>query len=285
LAAVLSKPRKFIAIAFVLAHGGFAASIGHAAPLSTQERAPTEAANTVGATIRFRYEQARYMRRRHGPGATAYVAPGVASGVPVPVVVFLHGLNASERVAPHLDGATDDLRPVVDALMRDGAVEPFVLAAPTHARIATGTKVMWHDFALDEFLNETQLALGTTATLDRARVVLIAYSGGACNLSGGFLGAAANSAVGLIAIDPCSDAESQERLREIAMRIPVSFYHQREWHRDLSLLQSAHPSGLLDVREFRGFASNPHAAILPIAFVTALRHQLPRAVTLDAELE
>jgi hypothetical protein len=282
---VLGKKRKFVAIAWVLAQSGFAPAASRAEPQVTIERAPSDIPNTLGTTFRFRYEQARYMRRRHGPGATAYIAPGVASGVAAPVVVFLHGLNASERVAPHLDGAADDLRPIVDELMRLGTVEPFVLAAPTHARFATGTKVMWHDFALDALLTETQLAIGTTATLDRTRVILVGYSGGACNLHGGLLSAAANGAIGVVAIDPCSDTQSQERLREIAMRIPVSFYHQREWRRDLSLLQSAHTSGLLEIREFAGFSFNPHAAILPIAFATALRRQLPRTVTLDAKLE
>lgn len=253
-----------------------------AAPVNQRVQIPRDPPALHGVTRRFRFEQKRYMRQRHGAGAAVYAprqANEDAAHSALPIVVFLHGLNADERVSPHMDGASDDLRTLADTLMAEGHTAPFILAAPTHARFATGTKVMWHDFDLDAFLRASESALGSATgapRIDRSRVILVGYSGGGCSITGGLLGPAAEHAVALVAIDTCFDAESNARLLHLAETRASLTYFQRTWSRNFGELETgAEHLPNLFVHEFSALGSNPHAAILHAALRDALPKLLP----------
>jgi poly(3-hydroxybutyrate) depolymerase len=242
------------------------------------ERPPGDPAELQGVTTRFAFEQTRYMRRRHGPGGTLYV-PKAAVGA-LPLVLFLHGLNAEERVAPHLDGGPDDLRPLLDRLSANRLARPFALAAPTHARFATGTKAMWPEFDIAAFVAAVRVA-APALNVDTDNIVLVGYSGGGCNPTGGALanlGASAPIAHvrARVLIDTCLDVDTTPRLHMLAAQAPLLAYHQRNWAQPwdaLRLATTGTPN--LHIVEVVGLGANPHQQILPIAFEAAMYALLP----------
>lgn len=236
-----------------------------------------EASIIEGESVAFRFDQKRYVYSRQAAGSLAYVPANVDAGATVPVVVFFHGLNPDEKLHPELDGSAFDLRRAVDALVRDGKVAPFVLAAPTHSRLATGTRAMWHDFDLDRFLTTTQEALGTRARIDRSRVVLVGHSGGGCNPAAGIL--APNVAVhSILAVDTCLDTEVSQRLLSLAQRTEVRFFYQRGWKRPFEAFEEGcREAAHCSAQEIGDLGTNPHREILTEALRVALPKVLPAA--------
>lgn len=236
-----------------------------------------ESASLEGESVTYRFDQKRYVYSRQAAGSLAYVPSNVDAGATVPVVVFFHGLNPDEKLHPELDGSAFDLRRVVDALVRDGKTAPFVLAAPTHSRLATGTRAMWHDFDLDRFLAATQAAVGTRATIDRSRVVLVGHSGGGCNPSAGML--APNVTVqAILAVDTCLDTEVSQRLLTLAQRTDVRFFYQRGWRRPFEAFEeSCRDAEHCSAQEIGDLGANPHREILAEALRAALPKVLPAA--------
>ncbi|NOU30358.1 MAG: alpha/beta fold hydrolase [Polyangiaceae bacterium] len=236
-----------------------------------------EPAVIEGESVAYRFDQKRYVYSRQAAGSLAYVPSNVEAGATVPVVVFFHGLNPDEKLHPELDGSAFDLRRLVDALVREGKVAPFVLAAPTHSRLATGTRAMWHDFDLDRFLTTTQAAIGARATLDRSRVVLVGHSGGGCNPDAGIL--APNVAVhSILAVDTCLDTDVSQRLLSLAQRTDVRFYYQRGWRRPFDAFEDAcRGAAHCGAQEIGDLGTNPHREILGEALRVALPKVLPAA--------
>lgn len=240
--------------------------------------AAPEAARSEGLTRTFPYRQRRYLFSRDGRGGLAYVTSGARHGEVLPVVVFLHGMNPDGHVHPWLGATHRDLRGVVEPLVKAGRVAPFVLAAPTHTRYATGATVMWPGFDLGDFLDATQAALGDVATLDRARVVLVGHSAAGCNPRGGLftdrLGK--TDPVAIVAVDTCLDDDLVERFSALASRTRVHALWQRGWSRPFHELQSRCPT--CSVRELTVPGGAPHEDILPMALDDVLPTLLPPLV-------
>jgi hypothetical protein len=247
------------------------AAHAHAAVASSTEQ------TSAGATVVFPYQQRRLLYSRNAAGGLAYVTSGATRGASLPVVVFLHGMNPDEIVHPWFGPAYGDLRPVVESLVEAGTVTPFVLAAPTHTRYATGATVMWPRFDLDDFLDATEAALGATATLDRTRVVVVGHSGAGCNPSGGILAESLRRAklLAVVDVDGCVDDTVLSPLAEIATSTPVRFFWQRTWARPMSELASACPACKLEESSELPPGASPHNAILPDALRRVLPELLP----------
>lgn len=255
---------------------------------ATTARAPEARAEDADAVappprdVTFPFAQRTYMTSKHGPGAFAHVTPGVPAGATVPVVVYLHGMNKEGRVHPRLDGGVDDLRPVVDQLVRSGATTPFVLAAPTHVRFARSAKVMFPAFDLDAFVDAAEAALGGRARLDRARVVVVGHSGGGCNVDGGLLAAARRGrAMAALAVDTCLEPAHEEALLEAARATDLRVYWQRGWRRPFeAFAPRCEAEGQCRVEELDEETlapGNPHVNALPVALERALPELLPPA--------
>lgn len=235
-------------------------------------RASPSAAAARGTTTTFPYRQRRLLYSRNASGGLAYVTTGAAPGAALPVVVFLHGMNADEIVHPWFGAPYGDLRSVVEPLVGSGRVTPFVLAAPTHTRFATAANVMWPLFDVDDFLDATEAALSGAATLDRGRVIVIGHSGAGCNVAGGILGESVRRTklLALIDVDGCVDETTIPSLALAAANAPVTFFWQRTWPRPVADLAAACPTCTIDeLAVTPGMAA--HAAILP----EALRRYLP----------
>jgi len=189
--------------------------------------APTTA-RADATTIRFPFEDARYLERAQHDGASVHVPDAArrADG-PLPLVVFLHGVNPSGRV--HLwMGGLFDLRPLVDGLAR---AHPFLFAAPSQTRDATDPKTLWQDFDVDAFVAQTETALAGASAIDRDHVYVIGHSGAGCNTDGGLARAAGAHVTGVVAIDTCLD----EEIGGAFARLPELWvmWQSKTWWRDI----------------------------------------------------
>jgi len=237
------------------------------------------AAPASGATVVFPYRQRRLLYSRNASGGLAYVTSRALPGASLPVVVFLHGMNADEIVHPWFGPPYGDLRLVLESLVAEGKIAPLVLAAPTHTRYATGATVMWPRFDLGDFLDATEAALGATAKLDRSRVIVIGHSAAGCNGTGGILAESVRRAkpLAIVDVDGCVDEASIPALVQAAAAAPVRFFWQRTWARPIPELESACPACKVEeVTELAGGPS-PHVTILAEALRRALPELLPAA--------
>ena len=243
---------------------------GHAKPVQTAPRAP-------GTTITFPYEQRRLLHSRHGNGGLAYVTSAeVERGASLPVVVFLHGMNADGQMHPWFNSPYGDLRTVVEPLVSSGSAAPFILAAPTQTRFATGATVMWPRFDLGDFLDATERALDGLAHVDRERVIVVGHSAAGCNVEGGVLGdrVRTSKAMAILAIDTCVDDRVIPELAATAASTRVRFYWQKAWARPIEALSSACESCAIEEIELTP-ARTAHSAIVPEALRRALPELLP----------
>lgn len=243
---------------------------GHARPAQSTPRAP-------GTTITFPYEQRRLLHSRNGNGGLAYVTSGeVERGASLPVVVFLHGMNADGQMHPWFNSPYGDLRTVVEPLVSSGSVAPFILAAPTQTRFATGATVMWPRFDLGDFLDATERALDGLAHVDRERVIVVGHSAAGCNVEGGILGdgVRATKAMAILAIDTCVDDRVIPELAATAASTRVQFYWQKAWARPIEALSSTCESCSIEEVELTP-ARTAHSAIVPEALRRALPELLP----------
>jgi hypothetical protein len=232
----------------------------------------------------FRYQQKKLCYSRNGPGGLAHVAGTPQSpGAPMPIVVFLHGMNAAGDMHMWMGDNRGDLRALADTWVGRGDVEPFVLAAPTHTRFATGSTVMWPTFDVMDFVGATEQALAGRVKIDRTRVILVGHSAAGCNTQGGLWGdpvqAQGKGLKAVVAVDTCLDEAIGERIAALGQKTPIMFLHQPGWRRpvgDLSkTCETARAS--CQTETFDGLHGNPHEAILPVAMFRALTTLLPGA--------
>ena len=247
--------------------------------VATAEDAPSisASASRQARTTKFSFQHKRFMFSRQGPGSIAYLPRAATADKPLPIVVFLHGLNVDEKENPEFDQTPLDLRVVADDLIAEGKVRPFILAAPTHSRYARGTRVMWHDFDLQAFIASTEEALAGRAHVDRDNVILVGHSGGGCNPTGGLLAPNVKLRAAL-AIDTCLDEKTMPALLAVADKTNVFFGYQRTvWQRPFDEFAEAcatkGPS--CKTQEFSGFHLNPHREVLRAALSAFLPEILP----------
>jgi pimeloyl-ACP methyl ester carboxylesterase len=232
--------------------------------------------------VSFRYQQKKLCYSRNGAGGLAHVAGSPkTAGAPMPLVVFLHGMNSAGDMHMWMGDARGDLRALADAWVARGEVEPFVLSAPTHTRFATGSTVMWPTFDAMDFVNATEQALGGRVKIDRTRVILVGHSAAGCNTQGGLWGdpvqAQAKSLRAVVAVDTCLDEPIAERIAALGQKTQIMFLHQPGWRRPVGDLgktcETARAS--CQTETFDGLHGNPHEAILPVAMLRALSTLIP----------
>jgi hypothetical protein len=226
----------------------------------------------LGTTTMFPYEQQRLLAPYNPNGGLAYVTRGVPREGSVPVVVFLHGMNAYGQMHMGFGAPFTDLRTVVDALVGAGRVAPLVLAAPTHTRGAFAARRMWPDFDIEDFLAATEAAVGGAVHLDRTRVVVVAHSGGACNPGHGVFSPSVRRAspLAVLAIDTCLYDDVIPELASLADDVPLRFYWQRQWARPVEMLTDTCSSCTIEEITDLPQKPSPHLAILPEALARAL---------------
>ncbi|MBW2526345.1 MAG: hypothetical protein JRI23_19350 [Deltaproteobacteria bacterium] len=165
----------------------------------------------------------------------AYVPPEArrAKG-PVPLVIFLHGLNAALIEYRWMGGGTEgDVRRIVGDLVSSGAIEPVVVAGPSSvvaSQVSRGAS--WNHLNLDGFIDRTIAALPAEVRLDEARIVVAGHSGAGCSSAGGLAtaGQSRRRLLALMSIDTCMGGWLAERLAQVdpGTHVVVS-YQSRTW--------------------------------------------------------
>jgi hypothetical protein len=240
------------------------------------------AATADATTLYFPHQDSRFLYRYQRNGGAAVVPENASpDDEPLPVVVFLHGTNPTTETHMWLGGGGKDLRPLVKRLIDGGQVKPFILAAPSQTKNAALAATVWQDFDLNAFVEDVARATDGKVRVDRKRVVLAGHSGAGCNPRGGlasdFWSAGAPLPLALVSIDPCLDRKMGGALARRPMEVPLLLWWQPAiWVRQPAKFEAAlrrdKPEERVDrVRELPPMGANPHEAILPVAFESALR--------------
>ncbi len=245
-------------------------------------------ARAAGQSTEFPFGAPLYIpESRTLRGGLVHVPEGVPRGARVPLVVFLHGLNQDGPLHKWLGGrGTPDLRPFFERLVSEGKTAPFLVAGPSQTRNAARPWGMWQSFDLGDFVARTELALGERASVDRSRVVLLAHSGGGCNVHGSILRSASSKApvpYAVLAIDTCFDRGVAETLLLAAPETRIFTYFQREsWDRDFDAFRALFLGDRSRGPRDRRFVEIPlgrggHDAIFTVAMSRALPELIPPA--------
>jgi pimeloyl-ACP methyl ester carboxylesterase len=231
-----------------------------------------------GKTIDFVYDardtrhfEEAYTARLFLPReARAAAGPREAPLRPLPLVVFLHGVNPAHTRFRLVGGKPDepDVRLVIGGMVRDGIIPPVILAAPTTVVSADIPVGLWPGFDLDRFVERTARALRGQAAIDLERVVVVGHSGGGCNTTGGLYTSLAGTSLRLravVAIDVCMAAQEARLLaRAPASTDVLVTYQPLTWKRPFDEYRAAFaeaptPPGALRLIEELSPPSGVHA--------------------------
>lgn len=188
-----------------------------------------------GTTVDYAWDGGAH--RNKGWYGRAYVPAGVKADQPVPVVVFLHGLN--KLLVKHRwmgGGPEDDLRQRLDRWIAAGTLPPLILVGPSSivkSEVYRGAS--WRGFDLDHFMRFTRRALHGYGTMDPQRVVLAGHSGAGCSLNGGLAtaDAAQSDLHAIVVIDTCMNGPFGERMAQVSPETHVVVGYQKlGWTRE-----------------------------------------------------
>jgi pimeloyl-ACP methyl ester carboxylesterase len=243
----------------------------------------------AGTSIEFPFNDDTLLMRPQKDGGLVYVPDSLSRGKSAPLVVFLHGIN--DRQGVHLWMGSPigpfDLRTSWDTWIADGQARPALLAAPSQTRQAAAAATLWTDFDLEQFVDATDEVLGSMASVDRSRVLLVGHSGAGCNKTGGLASAIASPGgihpLGIVAIDICMEEDSAATLALAPPEVPVAVYWQTSWLRPFGEFRSAFdvlrgpPSARDIIQEVAIADRDAHNAIVKVALPRALALFLPQS--------
>jgi pimeloyl-ACP methyl ester carboxylesterase len=246
---------KLLARVAVVSFGAMVVTTTTSRPSATETETETEhvASALAGETIDRSFDGGKvaqhhdesYVNRIYLPPQTAAAA---AKG-PVPLLVFLHGINRTHRRHRFSGNEGDpDIRALVGRMIDEGLVPPLVLAAPSSVLSCDYSLSMWPSFDLDRLVEDTSRALRDRVAIDRRRVVLVGHSGAGCNPTGGVFGAVHESTLALrsvMLIDTCLAPDNAPLLTTLAPSTDVVVtYQTRTWDRPFDAFRE----GFFDAR-------------------------------------
>lgn len=221
----------------------------------------------------------------------AYV-PEKSAGAeePLPLVVFLHGLNrALIKYRWMGGGAEGDVREIVGDMVDDGRLPPLIIAAPSSiikSQVSHGAS--WNHFDLDHFVEQTVARLDGIGKIDETRIIVAGHSGAGCSEHGGLATASESRRVlfGIFAIDTCMAGAFAKTLTAKTNRQThiVVGYQTIAWERPFKLFErlfargvEEHPpaDGVLRVLDEQKPKKAPHDATVKLTFERWLPKLLP----------
>lgn len=214
----------------------------------------------------------------------AYVHPAAQKATPVPVIVFMHGVNTDHIPYRFVGGGQElDVRKAIAEFIDRGLIEAAVIAAPSTVVSCEHPLIIWPRFDLKQFLDSTAAALGSGVSLDLNRVVLVGHSGAGCNRRGGLVSAMRSFPAirAMLAIDTCMALEDAPFFARAPLDADmVISWQPRGWTRPFESFEEIFMRHA-DVQFARGFrkvegmeilAPRPHTAIV----LAAMEKWLPR---------
>jgi hypothetical protein len=217
----------------------------------------------------------------------AYVHPAAQSAKPLPVIVFMHGVNTDHVRYRFVGGGQElDVRQVVADLIDQKLIEPSILAAPSTVTSCEHPLIIWPQFDLGHFLSLTAAALGPQVELDMNRVVLLGHSGAGCNRRGGLVSAMRSfpAAQAILAIDTCMALEDVPFFARAPSDADlVISWQPRGWTRQFEMFEELfmrhadvqYARGLRKVEGMDISEPRPHTAIVSAAMRKWLPNWLP----------
>jgi hypothetical protein len=214
---------------------------------------------------------------------------------PLPLLVFLHGLNVELIRYRWMGGGQEgDVRRIAAELMEEGRIPPILVAAPSSVvpEAVAVARTSWPAFDLDRFIDLTAERLRGIATVDRTRVIVAGHSGGGCNKDGGIATAvrASTPLHAALVIDSCMDldvvpplAAAPRTTHVIVSWQPITWTKrpvrdfERAFQREVARRPAA-PGALREVEQLRPADPRPHDAMVPLV----LRRWLPSLLSPDA---
>ena len=212
-------------------------------PKKRRAKKPPPLPPLEGTTYDYDYDgkEIGHPERRWLGRAFVHKKAAEMAGQPLPVLVFIHGLNAEKIKYRWMGGGQEgDVRRIVSEMIEAGTAPPMIVAAPSSVDPATITNAgfTWPAFDLDNFLDRTAKRLGSAATLDPARVIVAAHSGGGCNIKGGLataIRAKKTPVLAGISIDTCMLFDLAKALAHAPSRMHVVVTWQSiSWDRELT---------------------------------------------------
>lgn len=241
-------------------------------------------ARASGTTIDFPFRDSELLLPGQMSSGRAFVPDTVQPGAPAPVVILLHGTNSNGPLHRWLGGSTD-IRADFATWIGDGKISPAILVGPSQTAHATSGSGLWQGLDWSSLVDAAADALGSRASVDRARVIVVGHSGAGCNPEGGLVGMAGAGRgrlpLALVAIDTCMDGDVA---RGLARALPDSsvavFYQSQYWPRDVEGFKAVlNPGSFLDaslvVEEIAAAGPDAHNSILPSAVLRALQWLIP----------
>jgi hypothetical protein len=251
----------------------------------------------AGRTLDFAFHDDEYLFPSQRAGGRAYVPKQVNADEPVPLVVFLHGVNRLNQVHLWLGPGPDDLRVKVDRWIRRGDLPPVVLAAPSQTRDALWAGALWTGFDLDDFVDAAEGAVAGRARISRDRVIVAGHSGAGCNVEGGLLKIAVDRGaiepIGIIALDTCLNADVGQALGRASESTRIATYWQSIfWNRRLadffigySLTRAESPPGTDWFERVEPKGRWPHDALVAPSLLKAVSVLMGPPETPDPEVD
>ena len=247
----------------------------------------------AGKSFDFDFHDEEYLLPRQHGGGRAYVPKQVTADAPVPLVVFLHGVNRRNRLHMWLGSGPADLRARLDKWIAQGDLPPAVLAAPSQTRDALWPGALWTGIDLDEFVAAAERAVAGRARISRDQVIVAGHSGAGCNLEGGILKIAADRGairpIGIVALDTCLDAEVGRALAQASDSTRIATYWQSViWKRKVvdfaigfGLVRQEYPPGSDWFEHVNPKGRWPHDALVAPSLMQAMSVLLGTTATAD----
>jgi hypothetical protein len=221
----------------------------------------------------------------------AYVPPKTAtSDASVPLVVFLHGLNAALIKYRWMGGGREgDVRRIIGDLVDSGTLPPVVVAGPSSIIASQVSKgASWNHFDLDRFIDKTISRLSGMVAIDEKRIIVAGHSGAGCSGAGGLatVGESKRRLLAIVSIDTCMAPSLAEILARAPSRTHVVVgYQTSSWgSRPFSLFRKAFErevkkqppnDGVLRVVERQRPKRAPHDATVKLTLERYLPKILP----------
>ncbi len=232
-----------------------------------------------GRTYAYRYDGKADRHPERAWWGRAYL-PKKAWGAeePLPLVVFLHGLNKQLIKYRWMGGGTEgDVRDIVGSMVDDGRLPPLIVAGPSSVVASQVSKgASWNHFDLDNFLDRTLERLDGLAKIDETRILVAGHSGAGCSQRGGLATASESRRplLALLAIDTCmapAFANSLSKTTSAACHVVVG-YQTLAWKRPFKAFSRVFA---------RGVKRYPAAA----GILRELDHQKPAHAPHDATVK
>jgi hypothetical protein len=250
--------------------------------------------SAAGKSFDFEFHDEEYLLPRQHGGGRAYVPTQVSADEPVPLVVFLHGVNRRNRLHMWLGSGPADLRARLDKWIAQGDLPPAVLAAPSQTRDALWPAMLWTGIDLDQFVTAAERAVAGRARISRNQIIVAGHSGAGCNLEGGILKIAGDRGairpIGIVALDTCLDGEVGQALGRASESTRIAAYWQSViWHRKVvdftigfSLVRQEYPPGNDWFEHVNPAGRWPHDALVAPSLLEAISVFLGPYATPDA---